>query len=50
MLEIKFCDLVILYEISATANILGRSGVGLGPRKDGEPGVEEEFHLPRSTR
>ena len=29
--------------ISATSNIPGSSGVDLGPRKDGEPGGNEEF-------
>ena len=32
-----------MYEISATSNIPGSPGVDLGPRKDGEPGGNEEF-------
>ena len=31
------------YSISATSNIPGSPGVDLGPRKDGEPGGNEEF-------
>ena len=31
------------YNISATSNIPGHPGVDLGPRKDGEPGGNEEF-------
>ena len=31
------------YNISATSNISGGPGVDLGPRKDGEPGGNEEF-------
>ena len=31
------------YEISATSNIPGSPGVDLSPRKDGEPGGNEEF-------
>ena len=31
------------YSISATSNIPGSPGVDFGPRKDGEPGGNEEF-------
>ena len=31
------------HNISATSNISGSPGVDLGPRKDGEPGGNEEF-------
>ena len=40
-------NLVAQYEISATSNIPGSPGVDLGPRKDGEPGVNDEFALYR---
>ena len=36
-------NMVQQYNISATSNILGSPGVDLGPRKDGEPGGNEEF-------
>ena len=36
-------NMVQQYNISATSNIPGSPGVDLGPRKDGEPGGNEEF-------
>ena len=36
-------SMVQQYNISATSNIPGSPGVDLGPRKDGEPGGNEEF-------
>ena len=39
--------LVAQYGISPTSNIPGSPGVGLGPRKDGEPGGNDEFPLYR---
>ena len=36
-------NMVQQYSISATSNIPGSPGVDLGPRKDGEPGGNEEF-------
>ena len=36
-------NMVEHYNISATSNIPGSSGVDLGPRKDGEPGGNEEL-------
>ena len=36
-------NMVQQYSISATSNIPGSPGVDLGPRKDGEPGSNEEF-------
>ena len=38
-------NLVAQYGISATSNIPGSPGVDLGPRKDGEPGGDDEFPL-----
>ena len=38
-------NLVVQYRISATSNIPGSPGVDLGPRKDGEPGGNDEFPL-----
>ena len=35
--------LMAQYELSVTYNIPGSPGVDLGPRKDGEPGGNEEF-------
>ena len=40
-------NLVAQYGISATSNIPGSLGVDLGPRKDGEPGGNDEFALYR---
>ena len=40
-------NLVAQYRISATSNIPGSPGVDLGPRKDGEPGGNDEFALYR---
>ena len=36
-------NMIEQYNISATSNIPGSPGVDLGPRKDGEPGGNEEF-------
>ena len=36
-------NMVEQYNISATSTIPGSPGVDLGPRKDGEPGGNEEF-------
>ena len=36
-------NMVQQYNISATSNIPGSPGIDLGPRKDGEPGGNEEF-------
>ena len=36
-------NMVEQHNISATLNIAGSPGVDLGPRKDGEPGGNEEF-------
>ena len=36
-------NLVAQYGISATSNVLGSPGLDLGPRKDGEPGGNDEF-------
>ena len=36
-------NMVQQYNISATSNIPGSPDVDLGPRKDGEPGGNEEF-------
>ena len=36
-------NMVQQYNISATSNIPGSPGADLGPRKDGEPGSNEEF-------
>ena len=38
-------ETVAQYRISATLNIPGSPGVELGPRKDGEPGDNDEFPL-----
>ena len=40
-------NLVAQYGVSATSNIPGSPGVILGPRKDGEPGDNDEFPLYR---
>ena len=40
-------NLVAQYEISATSHIPGSPSVDLGPRKDGEPGGNDEFPLYR---
>ena len=40
-------NLVAQYGISATSNIPGSPGVDLGPRKDGEPGGDDDFSLYR---
>ena len=49
MLEMKQItyaeNLVAQYGISVTSNIPGSPGVELGPRKDGEPGGNDEFPL-----
>ena len=36
-------NMVQQYNISPTSNIPGSLGVDLGPRKDGEPGCNEDF-------
>ena len=36
-------NLVAQYGISVTSNIPGSPSVALGPRKDGEPGGNDEF-------
>ena len=36
-------NLVAQYGISVTSNVPGRSGVDPGPRKEGEPGDNDEF-------
>ena len=41
-------NLVAQCGISATLNISGSPGVDLDPRKDGEPGGNDEFPLYRS--
>ena len=41
-------NMVQQYNISATSNISGSQGVDLGPRKDGEPGGNEEFRKYRA--
>lgn len=41
--QTAFANLVAQYESSATANIPGSPGVGLIPRKDSEPGMNERF-------
>ena len=40
-------NLVAQYGVFATSNISGSPGVDLGPRKDGEPGGNDEFPLYR---
>lgn len=47
MLEINGTEIaenvVVQHEVSATANIPGRPGIDLDPKKEDEPGENEEF-------